>query len=98
MYAVTCGYQFSPGYRNASIAVTCRYDFQGHICRIKIRFNLYIVKGTLTETFGSKVISGNRNVSSTDTSRYDFQRYIFPNKINNIGQDMNWMYAVIYGY
>ena len=46
MYAVTCGYQFSPGYRNVSIAVTCRYDFQGHICRIKIRFNLYIVKGT----------------------------------------------------
>ena len=46
MYAVTCGYQFSPGYRNVSITVTCRYDFQGHICRIKIRFNLYIVKGT----------------------------------------------------
>ena len=46
MYAVTCGYQISPGYRNVSIAVTCRYDFQGHICRIKIRFNLYIVKGT----------------------------------------------------
>ena len=46
MYAVTCGYQFSPGYRNVSIAVTCRYDFKGHICRIKIRFNLYIVKGT----------------------------------------------------
>ena len=34
------------GYRNVSIAVTCRYDFQDNICRIKIRFNLYIVKGT----------------------------------------------------
>ena len=45
MYAVTCGYQFSPGYRNVNIAVTCRYDFQDHICRIKIRCNLYIVKG-----------------------------------------------------
>ena len=33
MYAVTCGYQFSPGYRNVRIAVTCRYDFQGHICQ-----------------------------------------------------------------
>ena len=27
MYAVTFGYQFSPGYRNVCIAVTCRYDF-----------------------------------------------------------------------
>ena len=46
MHAVISGCQFSPGYRNVSIAVTCRYDFQGHICRIRIRFNLYIVKGT----------------------------------------------------
>ena len=46
MNAVTCEYQFSPGYRNVSIPVTCRYDFQGHICRVKIRSNLYIVKAT----------------------------------------------------
>ena len=63
MYAVICGYQFSPGYRDVSIAVTCRYDFQGHICQNWVNINLYNVQGTCTETFGSQVITGNRNVS-----------------------------------
>ena len=98
MYAVTCGYQFSPGYRNVGIAVTCRCGFQGYICQNWIKLNLYNLQGTCTDTFGSKVVTGNRNVSSTNTSRYDFLRYIFQNKITIIGLDGNEMYAVTYGY
>ena len=94
MYAVTCGYQFSPGYRNVSIAVACRYDFQGHICQNWVIVNLYNVQGTCTETFGSQGITGYRNVSKPNTYPYDFQRYVFPKKANIFGLDLNGMYAV----
>ena len=81
-----------------NIAVTCRYDFQGHICLIKIRFNLYNVHETSTKIFASQVITGYRIVSCADTFRYDFQRYNFQNKANIIGLDVNGMYAVTCGY
>ena len=71
MYAVTCGYQFFPGYRNVNIAITCRYDFQGHICQNKIKVNLYNAHETSTEIFASQVITGYRIVSYADTFRYD---------------------------
>ena len=65
---------------------------------VRIKVNLYNVRETCTETFGSQVITGYRNVSCTNTYRYDFQSYIFPNKTNIIGLDMNGMYAVKCGY
>ena len=78
MYAVTCGYQFPPGYRNVSIGVTCRHNFQGHICQGLIKVKLYNVQGTCTESYGSQVITGYRNVSNSNTSRYDFSTLYFP--------------------
>ena len=65
MYAVTCGYHFAP--RNVGIRVTSSYNFQRHVCKNLIKVNLYSVKGTCTEAFGSKVITGYRNVSCRDT-------------------------------
>ena len=65
---------------------------------VRIKVNLYNVKETYRETFGSQVNTGYRIVSCADTSRHDFQHYIFPDKINIIGLGLNGMYAVKCGY
>ena len=89
MYVVTLGYQLAPGYRNVSIRVTSRYNFQRHICKNLIKANYIASTGHVHRHLGQK-LPLEIITSAVETPPVIISNAIF-SRISKILYDMIWM-------